>query len=217
MKAWKIITPIAILLAVGAYSGVSNYNRFVDLEVGVNTAWAQVQTQYQRRNDLIPSLVSTIQGSADFEKSTLTDVVAARASATQVRLDASQLTPETLKQFQQTQAGLSSALSRLLVSVEKYPELKTTQAFTNLQVQLEGTENRIAFARDEFNKVAANYNAIVSKFPANIFSTLFGKGPKPLFVADSAVAPAIQFNFNSKAPAPAQPAPQPAPTQNLPN
>jgi LemA protein len=154
-----------------------------------------VQSAYQRRADLIPNLVSTVKGYADFEKSTLTAVVNARAKATSVNIDASKLTPESFQQFQQAQSGLSSALSKLLVTVERYPDLKANSNFLELQSQLEGNENRIKVARDNFNDTVSSYNKSVKKFPANLFAGIFGFNAKPYFEADvgSDKAPKVEF------------------------
>ena len=169
----KILIPVAILAVLGIliYSkAVGTYNEFVQLEEGINGEWAEVQTQYQRRVDLIPNLVSTVKGYAEFEQETLTGVVEARSKATSVQIDPTNLTPEKLAEFQQAQDQLSGALSRLLVTVEKYPDLKANQNFLELQAQLEGTENRIAVARRNFNESIKSYNATLRVFPNNIFA-----------------------------------------------
>jgi LemA protein len=174
---------------------VGRYNKMVELQTPVDKQWANVQSAYQRRSDLIPNLVSTVKGYAEFEKSTLTEVTQARAKATSVNIDASKLTPETMKQFQSAQDGLSSSLSRLLVSVEKYPELKANQNFLELQAQLEGTENRINVERNRFNDMVGEYNVYIKKFPSNILAGLYGMQPKVFFeaAAGSEKAPEVKF------------------------
>ena len=189
-----LIAIIAVVLLLGTY-GCSTYNGIVGKDVAVDNAWANVQTQYQRRADLIPNLVNTVKGAADFEKSTLTAVIEARAKATSVQLSADELTPENMQKFQQAQDQLSGTLSRLLVAVERYPELKANQNFLELQAQLEGTENRIAVARKDFNDVVKDYNLSVRTFPANIFAGIFGFAVKGFFEASQAAqtAPTVQF------------------------
>lgn len=187
-----VLIILALLLFFG---GCNSYNGFVDKDQNVENTWAKVQSAYQRRADLIPNLVNTVKGYADFEKSTLTDVVNARAKATSTNIDASKLNPESFKQFQEAQSGLSSALSRLLVTVEKYPDLKANQNFLELQSQLEGTENRIKVARDKFNESVKVFNKSVKKFPANLYAGVFGFKSKPYFEADkgSDKAPEVKF------------------------
>jgi LemA protein len=187
-----ILIILALLLF---FSGCNSYNSFVDKDQEVKTAWSKVQSTYQRRADLIPSLVNTVKGYADFEKSTLTEVVQARAKATSVNIDASKLTPESFKQFQEAQSGLSSALSRLLVTVERYPNLKANQNFLDLQAQLEGTENRIKVARDKFNEEVKKYNKSVKKFPGNLYAGIFGFKEKPYFEADKGAEKAPEVKF----------------------
>lgn len=167
----------------------------MQLEEGINGEWAEVQTQYQRRADLIPNLVSTVKGYAEFEQETLTGVVEARAKATSMQIDPTNLTPEKLAEFQQVQDKLSGALSRLLVTVEKYPDLKANQNFLELQAQLEGTENRISVARRNFNESVKGYNATLRIFPNNIFAGWYGFEGRGYFeaVAGSENAPAVQF------------------------
>jgi len=161
----------------------------------VNKSWADVESQYQRRMDLIPNLVSTVKGYADFEKSTLTAVIEARAKATQVTIDPSKLNAQSMQQFQQAQGQLSGALSRLLVTVERYPDLKANQNFLELQSQLEGTENRIAVERRNFNQAAQTYNSYIKSFPVVFFARSFGYEPKSYFEAEqsAAQAPKVQF------------------------
>ena len=173
---------LALILIVGmlVLGGISINNRLVTLEEGVDAAWSQVENTYQRRADLIPNLVSTVRGAADFERDTLNDVVQARSRVGQVQLNGAP-TAEQMQQFQQAQQGLSSALSKLLVVVERYPELKATQAFRDLQVQLEGTENRIAVERRRFNEAARGFNTARRKFPASVIANMKGFDAKPYF------------------------------------
>lgn len=188
---WIIIAIVAVLFfwVKGAY------NEMVTLDEGVNTAWSQVENQYQRRMDLIPNLVNTVKGYAAHEKETLEGVVNARAEATKTTIDPSNLNEETLKRFQAAQGELSSALSRLMVVVERYPELKANQNFSELQAQLEGTENRISVERKRFNEIAQGYNTYIRKFPNNILSGMFGFQTKVYFSAESGAekAPSVEF------------------------
>ncbi|MBA3881547.1 MAG: LemA family protein [Chthoniobacterales bacterium] len=205
---------LAIAFAlVSGLTGCGSYNRLVTLDQNVNKKWADVQSVYQRRADLIPNLVNTVQGAANFEKSTLTDVVNARASVGQVKLDPSKAPTDAaqLQQFQQAQGQLSTALSRLLVVSENYPQLRATEAFQNLQAQLEGTENRISVERNNFNGAVQEYNTAMQRFPTNMLNKLFGFRERPFFSAQagSETAPAVNFgNFGN---APAVPAPTVAP------
>lgn len=201
---------VAIVLVIGlSMSGI--YNRLVTLQQATDAAWAQVQNVYQRRADLIPNLVSTVAGAANFEKSTLNDVVQARASVGQVRLPATTAPtdPEQFAKFEQAQAQLGTALSRLLVVSERYPELKATQSFRDLQVQLEGTENRIAVERGRFNDAVQAYNTAIRRFPAVIIAGMFGHTPRPYFNATPGAErpPDVKFDFSQKAPAVENPAP----------
>jgi LemA protein len=164
----------------------------------VQKLWADVQTQYQRRADLISTLVKTVQGAADFEKSTLTEVIQARASATQVKFEAKDLTPENMAKFQAAQDQLSGSLSRLMVSVEQYPNLKANQNFLDLQAELAGTENRIAVARRDFNGGVGEYNLSVRSFPMNILAGIFGFAPKGFFEASAKAQDAPDVNFDFK-------------------
>jgi LemA protein len=168
---------------------------FVQNEETINGQWAEVQTQYQRRADLIPNLVNTVKGYADFEQETLTGVIEARAKATSINIDANDLSPDKIAQFQQAQDQLSGALSRLLVTVEKYPDLKANQNFLDLQAQLEGTENRIAVARRNFNQSVQAYNSDLRKFPNNLFAGWYGFETKGYFEAAAGAenAPTVQF------------------------
>ncbi len=189
------------LVAIGLIflmGGCGAYNTLVDKDENVNQAWGNVQSAYQRRADLIPNLVNTVKGAADFERKTITDVVEARAKATSVNIDPSKLTPEALQQFQEAQGQLSSALGRLLVTVERYPELRATEGFKELQSQLEGTENRIKVERDRFNEAVTDYNKSVRRFPAAIFAGIFGFNARPQFQADQRAqdAPTVNFDFN---------------------
>ena len=178
----KLIT--AILLVVGVMSLSScSYNSMVQLDENVKGKWGQVQTQYQRRSDLIPNLVATVKGAADFEKSTLTAVIEARAKATSVQVDPTKLTPESIQQFQAAQGQLSSALGKLLAVSEAYPQLRANESFMGLQAQLEGTENRITVARKDFNDAVQEYNTKVRKFPANLTAKMFGFSEKGYFLS----------------------------------
>jgi len=187
--------------------GAGTYNHLVSLKQGVDAQWAEVQNQYQRRTDLIPNLVQTVSGAANFEKSTLTAVTDARASVGQVKIDPSQAPsdPAKLQQFEQAQSSLGNALSRLLVVSENYPQLKANQGFLDLQAQLEGTENRITTARNHFNVAAQSYNTSIKTFPAVFFAGMFGFTERPYFqaVQGSDVPPPVHFDFNTPTAAPA--------------
>lgn len=167
----------------------------VTMEEQVTAAWAQVENQYQRRADLIPNLVNTVRGYADFERETLTEVIEARSRATSINVDANELDPAQVQRFQEAQEQLSGALSRLLVTVERYPDLKANQNFLELQAQLEGTENRISVERQRFNETVQAYNAYIRQFPQNIFSSMFGFERKGYFEAQSGAerAPTVTF------------------------
>lgn len=187
-----------ILIAAVAVAGlwlVGAYNGMVTAEEGVDTAWSQVENVYQRRADLIPNLVNTVKGYATHESETLEGVVNARAKATQVTVDAENLTPEQLQKFNEAQGELSSALGRLLAVAEAYPDLKANENFLELQAQLEGTENRIATERMKFNETAKEYNTLIKKFPKNIIASVFGFEKKPYFEAQEGAdrAPVVQF------------------------
>jgi LemA protein len=173
----------------------SSYNRLVSKNEEANAAWQNVESDYQRRLDLIPNLVSTVKGYADFEKSTLEAVVQARAQATQVKLDASKLNKENLQKFQEAQGAVSSSLSRLLVTVEQYPNLKANQNFLELQAELTGTENRIKVSRNNFNEAVKNYNLSVKSFPTNIMASMFGFQARAYFESDAGAekAPKVEF------------------------
>jgi len=171
------------------------YNTMVTLDEGISSQWAQVENTYQRRADLIPNLVNTVKGYADFEKETLTQVIEARSKATSVNIEPGNITPEAINQFQNAQAGLSSALSRLMVVVERYPELKANQNFLELQAQLEGTENRISVERRKFNEATRQYNTYIRKFPKNIVAGIFGFDKKTYFEAEEEAkeVPKVEF------------------------
>lgn len=173
-KSWIIIAVIivAVLILYSSFKGT--YNSMVSMEEGVTAQWAQVENVYQRRADLIPNLVATVKGYADFEKETLQGVIEARSKATSVTIDPTNINPQQLQQFQAAQDGLSSALSRLMVVVERYPELKANQNFMDLQTQLERTENRIAVERRTFNTTAQQFNTYIRQFPKNILASMFG-------------------------------------------
>ena len=191
MKKWIWIGAVAVVV-IFFYA---TYNGFVNKEEGLKGAWADVETQYQRRADLIPNLVSTVKGYAAHETQTLNDVTEARARATSINLSADDLTSEKLAQFQQAQAQVRSALGRLIAVSESYPDLKANQNFLELQAQLEGTENRIAVARKDFNAAAQQYNVSVRRFPANLVARMFGFGQKPYFESAEGAAAAPQVTF----------------------
>lgn len=190
---------LIVVVVAGALYAMSVQRTAVGKDESVIEKWANVEAAYQRRADLIPNLQSIVKGAADFESSTLNDVIEARSKATQVNIDASKLTEESMAQFQVAQGEFSSALSRLLVTVERYPELKATQAFRDFQSQLEGTENRINKSRTDFNESVRGYNSYVRAFPASFFAGIFGFDRRPSFKADpgSENAPDVSFDFNS--------------------
>ncbi len=194
-KKWIIIAVIVIIIIVIYSTFKGSYNNMVNYNESIKSQWAQVENVYQRRADLIPNLVNTVKGYAEHEKQTLTDVISARAKATSVNIDPSNLTNASLQQFQQAQTGLSSALSKLMVVVEKYPDLKANQNFLELQSQLEGTENRIANERRKFNDDTKIFNVFIKKFPENIYASIFGFEEKPYFKAmeGSEKAPVVEF------------------------
>ena len=203
---------LAAAVTMFGFTGCGSYNKLVTLENNVNKKWADVQSVYQRRADLIPNLVSTVQGAANFEKSTLTEVTNARASVGQVKLDPNKAPTDAaqLEQFQAAQGQLSNALSRLLVVSENYPQLRATEAFQALQAQLEGTENRISVERNNFNAAVQEYNTYMQRFPTNMLNKMFGFKERPFFAAQpgSEKAPPVKFDFGSS-PAPIAPAPTP--------
>lgn len=197
-KKLGVVAIVVVIVALLVMWAVSIYNGLVKKDEAVQAAWSQVENVYQRRSDLIPNLVGTVKGAADFEQNTLQEVVAARASATQVKIDPADLSEENIARFQQAQDALGSSLGRLLVSVERYPDLKASQNFRDLQAQLEGTENRITVERQKFNEVVRTYNTSVRRFPANIFAHMFGFSKKGYFTADEGTeqAPEVNFDFN---------------------
>src|SRR5699024_1313953 len=198
-KGWIALIVIVLIVLIGGCSMKSSYNKLVNYEADVENKWADVENQYQRRADLIPNLVNTVKGAADFEKSTLTDVIEARASATQVKVDPSKLSPEAIQKFQASQGQLSQALGRLMVVSERYPKLQATENFKGLQAQLEGTENRIAVARRDFNNAVSTYNKAIKKFPAVLYAGMFGFDKKGFFQADKGAekAPTVDFGNNN--------------------
>jgi len=191
-KGWIIVIVVLVLLF---FMGCNTYNNLVKQEELVSEKWSQVENVYQRRADLIPNLVETVKGYANFEKETLTQVIEARAKATAVNINPNNLTPESLQQFQQAQEGLSSALSRLMVVVEKYPELKANANFMDLQAQLEGSENRIATERRTFNEAVRTYNTYLRRFPSNLFAGIFGFEKKGYFEAQEGAEKPPQVKF----------------------
>jgi LemA protein len=196
----KSLLPLAIvLIVIGGIAFMSSWryqNKFVELDEQVNLAFGNLQSDYQRRSDLIPNLVETVKGAADFEQETLTALTQARARATSISIDPSNATAEQLQQFQEAQSGISQSLGRLLMVSENYPNLKSSENFKELQVQLEGTENRIKVARNKFNEAVTGYNTSVRKFPGSIFAGVFGFDKKPTFQAQegSEDAPTVDFN-----------------------
>jgi LemA protein len=197
-----VIAGVLVLLVVW---GIGSYNGLVNAQQAVEAQWGQVENVYQRRADLIPNLVATVQGSANFERETLREVVEARARVGQVNTQATSdilNDPQKFAQFQQAQDQLSSALSRLLVVVERYPELRSVQGFQNLMVQLEGSENRIATERRRFNEVAQDYNSRVRRFPTNLFASMFGFQPRPYFTSQPGAETAPKVDFGGMAPSP---------------
>jgi LemA protein len=203
-KMGCLIAAVVVILIVGLFA-MSTYNGLVTSEQAVEAQWGQVQNVYQRRADLIPNLVASVKGAANFEQSTLTQVIEARSRVGQISGQATQEIlndPQKFQQFQQAQDGLSSALSRLMVVVERYPELKAVAAFRDLMTQLEGTENRIAVERRSFNQVAQDYNTRVRKFPAALFAGMFGFHPKPYFQSQPGAETAPKVDFGGATPVP---------------
>jgi LemA protein len=192
-----IVTVLLLIAIVIGIGGCGTYNRIVSLQQGTESAWAQVENQYKRRTDLIPNLVQTVQGAANFERTTLNEVVQARASATQVKIDPANITPAQLQEFEKAQGQLSSALSRLLVTVERYPELKANANFRDLQAQIEGTENRIAVERQKFNTSVQSYNTAIRQIPGSLIARFGGFTPKPYFDAPAGAEnpPGVNFDF----------------------
>jgi LemA protein len=210
-KALGCVAVVVVVAIIAAVVLIGPYNRIVSLSQGVDAQWAQVENVYQRRADLIPNLVATVQGAANFEKSVLVEVTNARASVGQIQTGGSLPNdPAAFAKFEQAQAALSGALSRLLVVVERYPELKANANFQTLQAQLEGTENRISVERMRFNERAQEYNTAIMQFPGRLFAAIFGFKPKAYFKAQEGAErpPQVQFNFASPSPAasPAAPA-----------
>lgn len=197
-----VLLVLGIAVLIIAVIAVGGYNRLVALQQRVNSQWAQVQNVYQRRADLVPNLVATVSGAANFEKSTLTEITAARASVGQMKIDANNApaTAAQLAEFEKAQGGLSSALSRLLVVSERYPDLKASANFRDLQAQLEGTENRISVERGNFNTAVQAYNTAIKSFPAVFYAGVFGFQEKPYFTATTGAdkPPQVQFDFNKK-------------------
>ncbi len=199
MKKWLIPLIIVVIVAFGVYRWAVGFNNTaVTYQANAETAWSNVESSYQRRNDLIGNLVNTVQGAADFERETLREVIEARSRATATNVDAGNLSAAQLAEFQEAQSGLSSALSRLLVTVERYPELRANQNFLELQSQLEGTENRINVARDRFNEAVNTYDIHIRKFPNSILAGWFGFEEMPRYQADpgSENAPDVNFEFD---------------------
>jgi len=198
-----VVVVVGVILLIFIAMAGGSYNDLVSLSQGVDRQWAQVQNVYQRRADLIPNLVATVSGAANFEKSTLTEITAARASVGQVKLDpnAAPTDPAKLAAFEQAQGQLSSALSRLLVVAENYPQLKATENFRDLQAQLEGTENRISVERRDFNTAVQRYDTAVKSFPAVFYAAAMGFSPKPYFTATAGAEtpPKVSFDFNQPA------------------
>ncbi|TDO19753.1 LemA family protein [Pedobacter duraquae] len=190
-----VLIVVGIIVVLIAFGSCSGYNNLVKLDEEVKTKWNQVETQYQRRSDLIPNLVSTVKGAAKFEQTTLTQVIEARSKASQITVDPNKLTAENIEKFQSAQGEISQALGRLMVLTENYPQLRATDQFRDLSVQLEGTENRIAVARKDFNESVQTFNTKVRSFPNNITAGMFGFSVKAGFKADAGAqnAPKVQF------------------------
>jgi LemA protein len=192
------IIVVAFLALIALFIGLwvsKVYNGMVTMQETVTSQWGNVQTSYQRRSDLIPNFVNTVKGAANFEQTTLTQVIEARAKATSITIDPTKMTAENMQQFQQAQGQLSSSLSKLMVVVEQYPELKATQNFRDLQIELEGTENRISVERKKFNDVALTYNTFIRKFPQNFLAGIFSFQIKPYFEADKGAEKAPEVKF----------------------
>lgn len=190
-----VVAALALLVFIVVSWGTRIYNGMVTMQESVTSQWGNVETQYQRRADLIPNFVNTVKGAANFEQSTLTQVIEARAKATSVKIDPTNMTPEAMQKFQAAQGEVSSALSRLMVVVERYPELKATQNFRDLQITLEGTENRISVERRKFNEVALQYNTYIRRFPQNFLAGMFAFQIKPYFEAEEGAAKAPEVKF----------------------
>ncbi len=194
-KSWITIAVVAVIILFLYSSIKGSYNGMVQKSESVDTQWANVENVFQRRADLIPNLVNTVKGYADFEKETLTSVIEARSKATGINIDPANMTAESLSQFQNAQGQLSSALSKLMVVVERYPDLKANQNFLDLQAQLEGTENRIATERRKFNEIAKDYNTFIRLFPKNIWANIFNFDKRPYFQSEKGAdkAPKVEF------------------------
>ena len=196
-KGTITLVVLVVLLGLVGCGATSSYNSLVQADERVQTAWSNVETQYQRRADLIPNLVETVQGAADFEKETLQSVTEARAKATSIQVSADDLdNPQRLQQFQQAQSALGQSLGRLLAVSENYPQLQATQAFSDLQAQLEGTENRITVARRDYNQAVQQYNTQVRSFPTVLFAGLMGFPPRTAFEAEAGAEQAPDVNFD---------------------
>jgi LemA protein len=202
MRRSPVLLIVLAVVVIFVFWGCSKYNGLVGQDETVKNAWNKVQSDYQRRADLIPNLVNTVKGEANFERGTLTDVINARASATQMKVDPNDLTPENIQKYQQAQGQLSQALGRLLVVTENYPNLRANDAFRGLQSQLEGTENRIKVSRNDFNDAVQTYNTKVRSFPTNIFASMTGFHPRQGFTADPGADRAPTVNFDNQ---PSQP------------
>ncbi len=193
-KIWIGLGVIALVI----FWGIGSRNSMATSDQEVKASWANVQSAYQRRSDLIPNLVKTVQGVANFEKSTLTAVIQPRASATQMKLDAKDLSPENMQKYQAAQSSLGGALSRLMVVAENYPQLRATENFSELQAQLEGTENRIKEERDRFNGAVKNYNSLIVTFPNSLIASFSGFAEKGFFQAEAGSEKAPEVNFDEK-------------------
>ena len=194
-RSYIIIIAVVVLLFIIYRMFAGSFNNMVTKDEAVSSAWSQVENVYQRRLDLIPNLVATVKGAADFEQETLTKVIEARASATQIKVDPKNLTPEALEKFQSSQGQLSAALGRLMLVAEQYPQLKANQNFLDLQAQLEGTENRITVERQKFNEIAKDYNTYIRTFPQTLLAGMYGFSKKAYFEADQGAekAPKVEF------------------------
>lgn len=195
-KKWIVLIVVALVVLIGYSTFKGTYNGLVQREESIDGAWAQVENQYQRRADLIPNLVNVVKGYADFEQETLTSVINARSKATSVSIDPNNLTPQAIENFEQAQQGLSGALSRLMVTVERYPDLKANTQFQQLQVQLEGTENRISVERRNFNGIVQEYNTYIRTFPKNLYANMFGFEKKAYFEASAGADTAPEVSFD---------------------
>ena len=194
---FALLAIVLVVAAIGFFWVKGTYNTMVSQDENVKTAWSQVENQYQRRVDLIPNLVNTVKGYAAHERETLENVIAARAKATSTTIDPANLTPEAMQQFQAAQGQLSSALSRLMVVMERYPDLKANENFKELQAQLEGTENRIAVERKRFNETAQGYNTYIRSFPTTVLAGMFNFQQRPYFEAAQGASAAPSVNFSS--------------------